>query len=1120
MYREAIMIQTQLFGAEHLSVANSLHNIGNCYRNQSDFEKSAECLANSLSLLRKNFEEENDEVADTCHCLALTLMAKCELEEATSLFETSLAIWKKNPGKSNLKIASTLNNLALIGQMRGTWNSALANCNDALNMQRLTVGEGNSMMAGTLECMGRIYMDKREFEPAIQCFCKCLAHKQELQLECGIIYRTRGEALKSRDMFINAEDYSAKQLGLIVSQSGEIDLQTLTTKLQERKRDTNDRHLLSLADQVMFHGLVLMNLEKFDGALQCLRFSNVIFQAKYGSDHLTIAANFHHTGFVLEKISDMPNSRHGLEEALELLTESFRIRRLHLVDSHSDLEESLLCLGRVHHKLGNIGDALHFLTDAVKSRDIRFGRTHLIVDDADAHLRVGQLQQQSGKLRQALDSFDQCLDIRRKIAGSQHPSVGEILFYIGNLLREIGDLDSAQKKFEESLEIARQIDPKSIEVADTLFSLGALHTEKKQFSFALDSYLASLQIQKAKGSKSALAEILNNIGITYFEMKELDKALIYHEEALESLRQELGDDHADVAFCWYSIGAIHQENGDQAYALACFQQAVSIERSELYLQSLGVCLVAIGDDENAYVCLDEALRMKVLDGSSESDDDLAEIKRHLGIILMRRKKFDEALRYFEEALKLKLAQCGESEKDTINLIQCFDGALEVTAALFGNQHIKYGHLLHRKANFFGAKKDHSLAIEAYVEALRIYKEEHGDSHLSVANTLFNLGISLNGKGSPDKAVRCFKKALRITKARLGEDHLDVADTYEQIAESYKVLLRYHDAKSYYENALAVRKQSIGWIDVKSAAIMHELGKLHISEGVWVDAEKAFEESLRIRTKQLGRDDPVVAESMYSLGLMYMERNDHKKALNYFEGSLRIRKSKLANSAQLADSFHSLGAVHCAVGNVCKSLFCYDKAIQIFTEVHGKANDRVASSLVGKGKCFSSDKQYRKALSCFSECLDVRKSVDGPTLSKESGDVLLLIGDAYSQLGDISNASTSFASALAIYRQTHGSKHQIVADVLQKMADLYVKVGEFECGYSCVNESLAIRKVLVGDDDITTGDSLYCQGRILYEWKNDDVAIHCFERAREIYQKLGKQINVANSNFYLGCISGK
>ncbi len=1123
MYREAMMIQTQLHGAEHLSVANSLHNIGNCYRNLSDFEKSAECLVESLSILQKNFEGEHEEVADTCHCLALTRMAKCELEEAASLFETALAIWKKELGNLSLKIASTLYNLAIIGQMRGTWSSALSLCKDALRMQRMTVGDDNTMLIGTLECIGRIYMDKREYEHAIKCFCQCITQKKELQLECGLIYRIRGETLKSQDAFSNAEQFAVKQLGL--SQSGEAEQWNLSSEFQELKRETSDRHLLRLAERVMFYGLVLLNLEKFEEALECLQFANVVFQAKYDSDHLTIAANFYHIGFALEKTSTSPKSQHRLEEALEMLTESFRIRKLHLNESHPDLESTMLCLGRVHHKLGNIGDALNYISDAMKSRNFRIGGTILIADDADSLFRIGQLQQQSGKFRQALKSFYQCLDIR-KIAGSQHPSVGETLFYIGNLHREIGELDSAQKRFEESLAIARQIDPESIEVADTFFSLGVLHTEQKQFSLALDSYLASLQIQKAKGSKTALAEILNNIGIAYFAMKELDKALIYHEEAFETLRQELGDNHPDVAFCLFSLGTIHREKGDQEDALVCFQQAVRIERSESYLQSLGFCLVKMDEYENAYVCLDEALRMKLLDGNYDTDDDLAEIKRHLGIIFMREKKFDESLRFFEEALSIKLANCDESENDTINIIHCFDGALDSTLALFGTQHLKCAHLLHKKGMFYGAKKDHALAIEAYVEALRIYKVEYGDQHLSVANTLYNLGVSLNGKGCPDKAVRCFTKALRITKARLGEDHLDVSDTFEQIAESYKILLRYRDAKSCYESALSVRKQANCGTDVKSAAIMHELGKLLASEGEWVGAEKAFEESMRVRTLRFGQDNLLVAESMYSLGLLHMARDDSLKALNYLEGSLRIRKSKLANNplqlADTADSFFSLGAVHCSFGNVCKSLFCYDKAIQIFTDVYGKTSDRVASSIAGKGKCLCSDKQYRKALSCFSECLDIRKSVDGPALSNESGDVLSLMGDAYSQLGDSSNASTSFASALAIYRQTHGSQHQIVADALQKMADHYVNVEEFECGYSCVKEALAIRQILDGDDDTKMGDSLYCQGRILYEWKNDLDAIHCLERAREIFQKSGDglHINVANSNFYLGCISGK
>ena len=45
------MIQSQVFGVDHVSTANSLHNLGNCYRDYGDLEKSAECLTKALDIL-------------------------------------------------------------------------------------------------------------------------------------------------------------------------------------------------------------------------------------------------------------------------------------------------------------------------------------------------------------------------------------------------------------------------------------------------------------------------------------------------------------------------------------------------------------------------------------------------------------------------------------------------------------------------------------------------------------------------------------------------------------------------------------------------------------------------------------------------------------------------------------------------------------------------------------------------------------------------------------------------------------------------------------------------------------------------------------------------------------
>ncbi len=198
MYRESIMIQSQIYGSEHLSVANSLHNLGNCYRDLSDFDKSFDCLSRSLSLLRIFVEDENEEVADTCHCLALTLVRKCELDEASWLFERALTIRKKKLGAMDLNVASSTYNLAVIHQMRGAWSTAMKHCKEAVRIQKMTVGDNNAITANTIECIGRIHMDKREFEDSIQCFRKCISQdKPMLQRECGSIDR-EASCLKPR----------------------------------------------------------------------------------------------------------------------------------------------------------------------------------------------------------------------------------------------------------------------------------------------------------------------------------------------------------------------------------------------------------------------------------------------------------------------------------------------------------------------------------------------------------------------------------------------------------------------------------------------------------------------------------------------------------------------------------------------------------------------------------------------------------------------------------------------------------------------------------------------------------------------------------------------------------
>jgi tetratricopeptide (TPR) repeat protein len=431
--------------------------------------------------------------------------------------------------------------------------------------------------------------------------------------------------------------------------------------------------------------------------------------------------------------------------------------------------------------------------------------------------------------------------------------------------------------------------------------------------------------------------------------------------------------------------------------------------------------------------------------------------------------------------------------------------------------------LHQKGNIHGSKNEHPLAIEAYIETLRIYKQHYGDSHLSVANTLFNLGISLNAKGAPEKGLRCFVKALRISKAKLGDDHLDVADTYEQMATSNKLMQNNREAINFFDKALNIRKILTGGNELKSAAIMHEIGKINIEQSNLGSAESAFKESLRIRTTQLGQDDALVAESMFHLGCLYKSRNDMASALKYHEECLRINKSKSDTElSHMADIFASLGDIHSSLGRTLKSTRCYSEAVKLYRLAQSPQDEKVVSCLARQGHVYAAAMHFAKALSCFSECLDLTRLLPDGSASSMAEDrafALTRMGEIYSTIGNVTEASSHFALALAAYKHIFGPNHLHVASVLQKMAGHFVKVKEFERGYSCAKEAQAMRENLLGKNDSETADSHYFMGKILFECSRYNESIKYMERARRIHlKKYGKMSSqVANENFLLGTI---
>ncbi|EJK71888.1 hypothetical protein THAOC_06629 [Thalassiosira oceanica] len=139
------------------------------------------------------------------------------------------------------------------------------------------------------------------------------------------------------------------------------------------------------------------------------------------------------------------------------------------------------------------------------------------------------------------------------------------------------------------------------------------------------------------------------------------------------------------------------------------------------------------------------------------------------------------------------------------------------------------------------------------------------------------------------------------------------------------------------------------------------------------------------------------------------------------------------------------------------LSCLDGALEAVADVYGLHHIKYARLLHKKGNVHGAMGDHSLALEAYVEALRIYKEQHVKQGREESGDVLAQMGSIYSQLGDALSASSSFALALETYKELFGARHAVVGDVLQLMAEHFVKYKEFQRGFSCVKEALALRE---------------------------------------------------------------
>lgn len=296
-----------------------------------------------------------------------------------------------------------------------------------------------------------------------------------------------------------------------------------------------------------------------------------------------------------------------------------------------------------------------------------------------------------------------------------------------------------------------------------------------------------------------------------------------------------------------------------------------------------------GDWDRAVASFEEILKV----ASPERDRRImADIKRRIGSILLRRGTFTEALHFLDEGKKL--AEEGGDVHTLVDVFYDLGGLCERTGE--NNQAIDYfsrsgemarsigeekgeGRALYGMGRVYGNLLDYETAIRYKKESLNVL-EKIGDAN-EIAKVSTSLGDDLRCIGDMDSSLKYQEKAISLAQSvgdlpTLGYAFSNAAASYLEmgiIGESEELIERASDIFAKLNDGIMI-------------STMHLYrGYLYSMKNNWDWAKDEFTTCL---TLLRAMDVPIkLCHWLFEIGQVYIENDDEEEAMGLFEEALGI-----------------------------------------------------------------------------------------------------------------------------------------------------------------------------------------------------------------------------------------
>jgi tetratricopeptide (TPR) repeat protein len=300
--------------------------------------------------------------------------------------------------------------------------------------------------------------------------------------------------------------------------------------------------------------------------------------------------------------------------------------------------------------------------------------------------------------------------------------------------------------------------------------------------------------------------------------------------------------------------------------------------------------------------------------------------------------------------------------------------------------------------------------------------------------------------------------------------------------------------------------TFGRYDIRCANISAALGDLMEEAKDFDHAVKLHKDAGTIYSCKLGDDHATTLNAKMRLGSVLENAGRVEEAINnYYQVTVMQRALHGDQDPAVAEGLVRMAQALRRKGDYQPAIKELKRALKIFRDTLGDSHEKVSATVDEIASLYVIIGDFNKSAAILEEVVKLKAATTGMK-SKAVASTLGNLATAYECSEKFDEAMKALKKSYKIYTETGGYSSEDSTTTLNRMAQLYEAMNDPNRAAVAYLGVLRGRKIQLGPDHLSVGETYFRLGHSLRETKQYDKALKCLKEALPIFVGQGVEMN--------------